>query len=131
MKWGRLNPDALESGSLGNAFVFTDSDVKVAQSTNCQIDFIQQGGATPSYANAQVLLKAKTNLRGSEDSIRCILWMLEVYLAFLPAAHPLVVFLQRHYGFMNECLRPGMSDIPHTSLSFAGSRVFLSCSGYS
>jgi hypothetical protein len=43
-----LNPDALETGSLGNAFLFTDSDVETAQGINRQIDFIQQGGATPS-----------------------------------------------------------------------------------
>jgi hypothetical protein len=64
MKWGMLNPDALESGSLGNAFLFTDSDVELAQGVNRQIDFIQQGGATPSYADAQMLLKAKINFRG-------------------------------------------------------------------
>ncbi len=64
MKWGMLNPDALESGSVGNAFLFTDSDVESAQGVNRQIDFIQQGGATPSYADAQTLLKAKINLPG-------------------------------------------------------------------
>jgi hypothetical protein len=101
LKWSMLNPNALESGSLGNAFLFTDSDVEVAQGINRQIDFIQQGGATPSYANAQVLLKAKVNLPGPDDSVRCVLWMLAVYQAFLPAGHPLVTFLQQHYGFMN------------------------------
>jgi len=69
MKWGMLNPDALESGSLGNAFLFTDSDVEMAQGVNRQIDFIQQGGATPSYADAQILLKAKVNLPGPNASI--------------------------------------------------------------
>ena len=39
-----LNPDALESGSLGNAFLFMDLDVEMAQGVNRQIDFIQQGG---------------------------------------------------------------------------------------
>lgn len=34
LKWGMLNPDALDTGSLGNAFLFTDSDVEVAQSIN-------------------------------------------------------------------------------------------------
>jgi hypothetical protein len=33
MKWGMLNPDALESGLLGNAFLFTDLDVEVAQAS--------------------------------------------------------------------------------------------------
>jgi hypothetical protein len=43
-----LNPDALESGLLGNAFLFMDSDVETAQGINQQIEFTQQGGATPS-----------------------------------------------------------------------------------
>ncbi len=78
MKWGMLNPYALESGLLGNAFLFVDLDVEVAQSINRQIDLIQQGGATPSYADAQVLLKAKINLPGPDDSIQCVLQMLAV-----------------------------------------------------
>ncbi len=28
LRWAMLNPNALETGSLGNAFLFTDSDVK-------------------------------------------------------------------------------------------------------
>jgi hypothetical protein len=76
-------------------------DIVVAHSINRQIDFIQQGEATPSYADMQVLLKAKVNLPGPDDSVHCILRMLAVYRTFLPAAHPLVVFLQQHYGFMN------------------------------
>jgi hypothetical protein len=101
LKWGMLNPDALESGSLGNAFLFTDSDIKTAQSINRQINFIQQGSATPSYMDAQVLLKAKVNLPGPDASVQCVLRMLAVYQAILPVEHPLVLFLQQHYGFMN------------------------------
>jgi hypothetical protein len=106
LKWGMLNPDALKSGSLGNAFLFTDMDIETAQGLNCQIEFIQQGGATPSYANAQILLKAKINLPGPDDSLRCILWMLAVCRAVLPPAHLLVAFLHNHYAFM-KASNPG------------------------
>ncbi len=95
-----LNPDALKTGSLGNAFLFTNSDVETAQGINRQIDFIQHGGATPSYADAQLLLKAKINLPGPEDSLRCILCMLAVFRAVLPHEHPLVSFLKEHYGYI-------------------------------
>lgn len=108
LKWGMLNPDALDTGSLGNAFLFTDSDVEMAQQINRQIDFIQQGGATPSYADAQVLLKSKVNLPGPDDSVRCVLRMLAIYRTFLPGEHPLVTFLQQHYGFM-KAYDPGWS----------------------
>ncbi len=40
LKWGMLNHDALELESLGNAFLFLDSDVKTAQGINQQIEFI-------------------------------------------------------------------------------------------
>jgi hypothetical protein len=106
LKWGMLNPDALESGSLGNAFLFTDSGIKTAQGINQQIEFIQQGRATPSYADAQVLLKAKINLPGPDDSLRCVLCMLAVFRAVLPHGHPLVFFLRKHYGFM-KAYNPG------------------------
>jgi hypothetical protein len=119
MKWGMLNPDALESGLLGNAFLFTDSDVEVAQGINRQIDFIQQGGATPSYADAQLLLKAKVNLPGPEDSVRCVLRMLAVYRSILPGGHPLVSFLQQHYGFM-KAYDPGWATYPTFVPQFRG-----------
>ncbi len=119
MKWGMLNPDALESGSLGNAFLFTDSDVEVTQGINRQIDFIQQGGATPLYADAQILLKAKINLPGPDDSVQCILRMLAVYCLILPGGHPLVSFLQRHYGFM-KAYDPGWATYPTYVPQFHG-----------
>jgi hypothetical protein len=101
LKWGMLNPDTLESGSMSNAFLFMNSDVKVAQGINHHIDFIQQGRATPLYADTQILLKAKIILLGPEDSIQCILHMLAVYCAILPKGHPLVSFLLQHYGYMH------------------------------
>jgi hypothetical protein len=111
LKWGMLNPNALETGSLGNAFLFTNSDIKTAQGINRQIDFIQQGGATPSYTDAQLLLKAKINLPGPEDSLRCILRMLMVFRAVLPHKHPLVSFLKEHYGYM-KAYDPGWTTYP-------------------
>ncbi len=77
LKWGMLNTKALEMGSLGNAFLFTDSDIKRAQGINQQIDFIQQGSATPMYVDAQLLLKAKINLPlpGLDNSLHCVLHM--------------------------------------------------------
>ncbi len=111
LKWRMLNPDALKTGSLGNAFLFTDSDVETAQGINRQIDFIQQGGATPSYADAQLLLKAKINLPGPEDSLRCVLRMLVVFCAVLPHEHPLVSFLKEHYGYM-KAYDPGWTTYP-------------------
>jgi hypothetical protein len=102
LKWGMLNPDALELGLLGDAFLFTDSDVETAQGINRQIEFIQQGGATPSHADAQVLLKAKINFPGPDESLQCVLCMLVVFCAVLPHRHPLVSFLRKHYGFMKD-----------------------------
>jgi hypothetical protein len=106
LKWGMLNPGTLELRLLGNAFLFTDSDVETMQGINRQIEFIQQGGATPSYADAQVLLKAKINLPGPDNSLRFVLHMLAVFCVVLPHRHPLVSFLCKHYSFM-KAFNPG------------------------
>ncbi len=44
LHWTMNNPDALDSGSLGNAFLFTDSDVEVEQGISRQIGLVQSGG---------------------------------------------------------------------------------------
>lgn len=100
MRWTVVNPDALESGSLGNAFLFTDSDVEVEQGINRQVGFVQSGGAAPSLADAQLLLKMKINLPGPDDSLRAIRRMQAVYRAVLPVGHPLILFLGNHYDSM-------------------------------
>lgn len=109
LRWAMVNADALESGSLGNAFLFTDSDVEAAQGLHRQIDFIQQGGATPSLADAQTLLKMKINLPGPEESLRCILRMVAVYRAVLPVGHPLITFLRSHFQAM-KAYDPGWQN---------------------
>ncbi len=43
-----LLPLPLETGCLGNAFLFTDSNVEERQRINKQLQLIQSGGATPS-----------------------------------------------------------------------------------
>ncbi|KAL3826648.1 hypothetical protein ACHAXA_009089 [Cyclostephanos tholiformis] len=108
---GHAQTDALESGSVGNVFLFTDSDVESAQGVNRQIDFIQQGGATPSYTDVQTLLKTKINLPGPNASVRCVLWMLAVYRMILPKGHRLITFLQQHHNLMNA-YDPGWAMYP-------------------
>ena len=66
------NVDALESGSMGNAFLFTDTDVEEEQSISRQVGFVLAGAAAPSLADANTLLKMKVNLPGPEDSIRAV-----------------------------------------------------------
>jgi hypothetical protein len=55
LRWSMINADALDSGALGNAFLFTDSDVEAEQGLSRQIGIIQSGGAAPSLADAQQL----------------------------------------------------------------------------
>ena len=100
LRWTMLNPDALDSGSLGNAFLFTDSDVEVEQGISRQIGFVQSGGAAPSLADAQILLKMKVNMPGPDDSIRAVRRMQAVYRAILPVGHPLINFLANHHDIM-------------------------------
>ena len=100
LRWAMLNPDALDTGSLGNAFLFTDSDVETEQGINRQIGFVQSGGAAPSLADAQILLKMKVNMPGPDDSIRAVRRMQAVYRAILPVGHQLTTFLANHHDIM-------------------------------
>lgn len=100
LRWSMINPDALDSGSLGNAFLFTDSDVEAEQGLSRQIGIIQSGGAAPSLADAQVILKMKVNLPGPDDSIRAVRRIQAVCRAVLPVAHPITQFLAQHYNTM-------------------------------
>ncbi len=95
-----ITPDSLETGCLGNAFLFTDSDVQEHQRINKQLQLIQSGGATPSLTDAQSILKMKVNLPGADDSVRCILRMQAFFCIVLPVGHPITNFLAEHYQVM-------------------------------
>ncbi len=82
-----IKPGSLETGCLGNAFLFTDLDVEKRQRINKQLQLIQSGGATLSLADAQSILKMKVNLPGADNSVRCILHM----QAFFVPSSPLVI----------------------------------------
>jgi len=102
LRWSMINPDALDSGSMGNAFLFTDSDVEAEQGISRQIGFVQSGGAAPSLADAQILLKMKVNIPGPDDSIRAVRRMQAVYRTVLPVGHPLTTFLATHHDIMKN-----------------------------
>jgi hypothetical protein len=53
LQWVMITPDSLETGCLGNAFLFTDSDVEEHQQINKQLQLIQSRGTTPSLTDAQ------------------------------------------------------------------------------
>ncbi len=95
-----INPDALDLGALRNAFLFTDSNVESEQGLGRQIGLIQSGGAAPSLADAQQLLKMKVNLPGPEDSIQAVRRMQAVARAVLPVGHPITQLLGQHYNAM-------------------------------
>ena len=102
LRWTMINPDALDLGSMANAFLFTDSDVEAEQGISRQIGLVQSGGAAPSLADASSLLKSKVNLPGPDDSIRALRRMQAVYRAVLPVGHPLTNFLGLHYDVMQS-----------------------------
>ena len=106
LQWAMITPDSLETGCLGNAFLFTDSDVEERQRINKQLQLIQSGGATPSLTDAQSILKMKVNLPGADDSVRCILCMQAFFHAVLPVGHPITSFLAKHYRVM-KAFDPG------------------------
>jgi hypothetical protein len=97
LQWAMITPNSLETGCLGNAFLFTDSDMEEHQRINKQLQLIQSRGATPSLSDAQSILKMKVNIPGADDSVRCILRMQAFFRAVLPIGHPITSFLVEHY----------------------------------
>jgi hypothetical protein len=106
LQWAMITPDFLKTGCLGNAFLFTDSNVEERHQINKQLQLIQSKGATPSFANAQLILKMKVNLPGADNSDRCILCMQAFFCAILPVGHPITSFLAEHYQVM-KAFDPG------------------------
>jgi hypothetical protein len=106
LQWAMITPNSLETGCLGNAFLFTDLDVEERQRINKQLQLIQTGGATPSLMDAQSILKMKVNLSGADDLVRCILRMQAFFRAVLPIGHPITSFLVEHYQVM-KAFDPG------------------------
>ncbi len=106
LQWAMIMPDSLETGCLGNAFLFTDLDVEECQRIKKQLQLIQSGGATPSLVDAKSILKMKVNLPGADDSVRCILRMQSFFCTILLICHPITSFLAEHYQVM-KAFYPG------------------------
>jgi hypothetical protein len=106
LQWAMITPDSLKTGCLGNAFLFTDSNVEERQRISKQLQLIQSGGATPSLLDAQSILKMKINLPGADDSVLCILCMQAFFCVVLPIDHPIPSFLAEHYQVM-KAFNPG------------------------
>jgi hypothetical protein len=51
--WAMVFPYSLEMSCLGNAFLFTNSEMEKHQHINKQLHLIQSGGVTPSLLNAK------------------------------------------------------------------------------
>ena len=100
LEWTMVNPDALETGCLGNLFIFGDSDVEERQRINKKLDLIQSGGASPSLTDAETIMKMKINLPDEEGSLRCVRRAEAVFRAVLPIGHPATSFISQHYRAM-------------------------------
>ncbi len=106
LQWVMITPNSLKTGCLGNAFLFTDSNMEECQRINKQPQLIQSGGTTPSLSDAQSILKMKVNLPGADNSDRCILRMQAFFCAVLTIGHPITSFLTKHYQVM-KAFDPG------------------------
>ena len=102
MSWSMVTPDSLETGCLGNLWLFGDTDVEQQQRLMKQLLLIQAGGAAPSLADIQQLLKMKINMPGEEESLRYVRRLEAVMRAVLPVGHPATVFVAHHYRCMKE-----------------------------
>jgi uncharacterized membrane protein YgcG len=116
LQWIMTNLDALETGSLGNAFLFGDSDVEEQQRIHAALELIRSGGASPSLTDAQELLKMKINLPDENGSLRCVRRMEGFYRAVLPVGHPAMTFLSNHFKSMKGAEFKWQCHIPSNPL---------------
>ena len=100
MNWAMVSPDSLETGCLGNAFMFGDLDVEYQQMIMKLLHLIQSGGASPSLADAQKIMKMKVKLPGADDSLRYVRRLEGVCRAVLPVGHPATTFVSKHHQVM-------------------------------
>jgi hypothetical protein len=109
-----VSPNSLEMSCLGNAFIFTNSDVEKHQRINKQLHLIQSGVATPSLADAQTLLKMKVNFPGANNLVHCILHMQALFHVLLPIGHLITTFLGEHYKVKRFLTPAGLiTRLPH------------------
>lgn len=117
MMWAMVNPDALETGALGNAFLFGDLDVEQQQEIIAILDLVRSGGASPSLADSQELLKLKINLPTENGSLRCVRRMEALFRAVLPVGHPALAFVSAHYKSMKGAEHMWQSHVPSNPMT--------------
>ena len=117
MMWAMVNPDALETGALGNAFLFGDLDVEQQQEILAILELIRSGGASPSLTDSQELLKSKVNLPTETGSLRCVRRMEALFRAVLPVGHPALTFVSAHYQSMKGAEYMWQSHVPSNPMT--------------
>ena len=96
LQWHHVHEDSLETGLLGNPFLFGDTDEERQQSVNLQVGLMEAGGAAMSSADAAALLKMTISLPGENHSVDNLHRMDALCAILLPAAHPFRTYVAQH-----------------------------------
>ena len=100
--WAMPTSDSLDTGSMANPFLLSDTNVEHQQMLNKWLHMIQSGGAAPDLAAVKQLTQMKLNLPGEDDSLRYILRLVAVQRVCLPLGHPATTWLYKHHCEMKE-----------------------------
>lgn len=120
MSWAMLTSDSLDTGSLGNAFMFGDSDVEKSHMLMKKMQLIQSGGAAPSLSDVDEIMKMKVNLPGEEESIRSIVRLEGVLRAVLPIGHPATAWVAAHHKTMKDFEHDWQNHVMDGNLGLKG-----------
>ena len=88
LHWERVHDDSLDTGLLGNPFLFGDSNEEKQQAKNFRVKMLQQGGAAMSDADATALLKLDITLPAENKSRDNLRRMDALCSILLPLNHP-------------------------------------------
>ena len=100
LSWGMATKDSITTGI--QPFRFPDTDTEAYEQRNSEIELMLSGSTQTTLADARTISQAKLILPSNESSLRNVRRLQIWALTFLPANHPVQVYLGTHYTDMQS-----------------------------
>ena len=100
LAWGMAIKDSVTTGI--QPFRFPDTDTEAYKQRNAEIELLLSGSTHTTLADARTISQAKLILPSNKSSLRNVRRLQIWALTFLPANHPVQVYLDTHYTDMQS-----------------------------
>ena len=98
--WGMATKDSVTTGI--QPFHFPDSNTEAYEQRNAAIELMLSGSTHTTLTDARTISQAKLILPSNESWLRNVCRLQIWALTFLPANHPVQVYLETHYTKMQS-----------------------------